>query len=134
MSKGQVPLDKGHEWPGSGLSFSPGAKRFGGLLTITQQGFACCQDLPTTPQGDHLLGLGPGHGTHGEMQPWLQGSSLPWHSGNRGPQLPTVPLEATHLYLKVLRVAGDRERQEEEPELERLREQSCRLALLGGLW
>lgn len=31
-------------------------------------------------------------------------------------------------------MAGDQERQDEEPELERLREQSCRLALLGGLW
>lgn len=39
-----------------------------------------------------------------------------------------------HPYLEVLLVAGDQERQEEEPELERLREQSCHLALLGGLW
>lgn len=36
--------------------------------------------------------------------------------------------------LKFFRVAGDQELQDEEPELERLREQSCRLALLGGLW
>lgn len=95
-------------------------------------GFACFQNLPTTP---------PGRASGASDQTWAtwgdaalaSGSSLPWHPGNCGPQRPTVPLEATHPYLKVLRVAGERERQA-EPELERLREQGSRRALLGGLW
>lgn len=54
-----------------------------------------------------------------------------WHL--MGAQISLSP-QGHQEYLKFFRVAGDQELQDEEPELERLRGQSCRLALLGGLW
>lgn len=85
-----------------------------------------------------------------KARPFLASLLVPICSGLWGPRSLTmafsrrflacrtlgVPSEHGPLlsHLKVLWVAGDREWQDEEPELERLREQSRRLALLGGLW
>ena len=134
MNKGQVHLDIKPQAARKWVFFLSWGQEIWVTLDCHTAGFACLQDLPHNSPRETTSGASDQDTGHTETQPQFRGSSLPWHPGNWGRRLPAVPLEATHPYLKVLRTAGDRERQEEEQELERLREQSCRPALLGGLW
>lgn len=94
--------------------------------TATQQALLGSGGAHGAP-GGHLAGSDQdtGHSGDAALLPGPPCPLTPWNRGSGGHHPP---------YLKVLRVAGDRERQDDELELERLREQGCRPALPGGLW